>query len=163
MSKEESRDADDLLREEGRDEFLSHIDDAPTVAPGWDEPVEQIKRKATKYRLKLTTAAALSAIEFPEVAFVVPRYIAQGLTIIAGRPKAGKSWLGLNIAVAVAAGDCVLNEDVEQGDVLYFALEDNPRRLQRRLNQLIPHGKKPERLHFATECTRTRQRRPRSD
>ena len=147
-------DANDFLRQYGPDALREGFDSALAE----DAPaVEQIKRKAgakSPYRLKLTTAAALSAIEFPEVSFVVPRYIAQGLTIIAGRPKAGKSWLGLNIAVAVADGDRVLNENVEQGDVLYLALEDNERRLQRRLNQLIPFGEKPERLHFATECTR---------
>ena len=75
--------------------------------------------------------------------------------MLAGRPKAGKSWLALNLAEAIANGGKVLGVDVEQGDVLYLALEDNPRRLQQRLDQLIPFVEKPERLQFATECNRT--------
>ena len=48
----------------------------------------------------------------------------------------------------------MLGVDVEQGDVLYLALEDNERRLQDRLDRLIPFAEKPARLHFATECNR---------
>ena len=81
--------------------------------------------------------------------------IAQGLTVLAWRPKAGKSWLGLGIAVTVATGEPALGSiEVETGDVLYLALEDNRRRLQRRLNQLLPGSEKPERLHLATFCPR---------
>jgi hypothetical protein len=71
--------------------------------------------------LQTFTAAWLGEEVFPDISFVVPRYIAQGLTILAGRPKAGKSYLALNIAVAIATGAEVLGEKVEQGDVLYLA------------------------------------------
>ncbi|MGO9684293.1 MAG: AAA family ATPase [Beijerinckiaceae bacterium] len=106
------------------------------------------------YRLQTFTAAWLGDEVFPETSFIVPRYVAQGLTILAGRPKAGKSYLALNIAVAIATGGSVLNEKVEHGDVLYLALEDNKRRLQGRLDQMIPFGRKPERLHLTIECNR---------
>ena len=106
------------------------------------------------YRLETFTAAWLGDEVFPETSFVVPRYIAHGLTILAGRPKAGKSYLALNIAVAIATGGGVLGEKVEQGDILYLALEDNKRQLQGRLDQMIPFGRKPERLHLTIECNR---------
>jgi hypothetical protein len=105
--------------------------------------------------LNTITARELAAQEFPPVTFVVPDYIAQGLTVLAGRPKAGKSWLGLSIAVAVATGGRALGKvKVDTGDVLYLALEDNRRRLQRRLDQLLPMAQKPDRLHLATSCLR---------
>jgi hypothetical protein len=107
------------------------------------------------YKLQIITAAELAKVEFPPINFVVPDYIPQGLTILAGRPKTGKSWLALNIALAVAEGGQAFGSiSVEQGDVLYLALEDNHRRLQRRLDQLAPCGDKPARLHLATECPR---------
>lgn len=106
------------------------------------------------YRLDTFTAAWLGEEVFPDISFVVPRYIAQGLTILAGRPKAGKSYLALNIALAIATGGEVLGEKVEPGDVLYLALEDNKRRLQNRLDQMIPFRLKPERLHMTVECKR---------
>jgi hypothetical protein len=106
------------------------------------------------YRLKTITAAALATTSFQPMKCVVPNYLTEGLTILAGRPKCGKSYLALNIGCAVAEGGRVLNTDVEEGDVLYLALEDNQRRLQCRLDQINPFGNKPERLHFATECNR---------
>src|SRR5262249_15992490 len=46
-----------------------------------------------------------------------------------------------------------------EGDVLYLALEDGPRRLQRRITKLLPtfSGSWPERLTIATEWPRADQ------
>jgi len=107
-----------------------------------------------QYRLSTISAAMLATTIFQPISFVVPRYIAAGLTLLAGRPKAGKSWLALNIGLAIADGGTVLGVNAVQGDVLYLALEDNERRLQERMNQLVPFDEKPACLHFATECKR---------
>ena len=75
---------------------------------------------------------------FPPVAFCVPDLIPEGLTLIAGKPKIGKSWIALEICIAVAAGRICLGERKPvQGEVLYAAMEDNPRRLQRRIDKLL--------------------------
>jgi hypothetical protein len=74
------------------------------------------------------TAPMLLRKELPEIKFIVPGYVTEGLTILAGKGKIGKSWLALGIAVAVACGGYALGSiEVEQGDVLYLALEDNER------------------------------------
>jgi hypothetical protein len=105
--------------------------------------------------LETITARELAEQKFPPITFVVPDFVAQGLSVWAGRPKAGKSWLALGISAAVAVGGRALGRiKVEAGDVLYLALEDNPRRLQRRLHQLLPNADKPARLHLATSCPR---------
>lgn len=104
-------------------------------------------------RLTTVSAADLDRIDFPEVAYVVPGYVSEGLTILAGKPKGGKSWLCLDLAVAVACGGYALGSvKVDEGDALYLALEDNPRRLQRRQRQLLGTRPAPARLTFATEC-----------
>jgi hypothetical protein len=36
------------------------------------------------------------------IKFVVPRFFVEGLSLFAGKPKAGKSWLLLHAALAVA-------------------------------------------------------------
>jgi RecA-family ATPase len=93
---------------------------------------------ATGWRGHVMTAAQLHRMEFPPISYVVPRLIPEGLSIIAGRPKIGKSWLALDVCIAVAAGRYCLGErKPAQGDVLYCALEDNPRRLQRRIDKLL--------------------------
>ena len=64
--------------------------------------------------------------------------LAEGLNLLAGAPKLGKSWFALNVATAVAYGGMALDKiAVERGEALYLVLEDPPRRLQRRL-RLIP-------------------------
>src|SRR4051794_20399267 len=86
-------------------------------------------------RLGLLTASALMQMHLPPVRYILEGYIAEGLTILAGRPKLGKSWLALDIGIAVAMGGYSLNIKAEQGDCLYLALEDNRRRMQKRLRQ----------------------------
>lgn len=105
-------------------------------------------------------AASLFAMEFPPIKYVVPGYVAEGMTLLAGRPKLGKSWLVLEMALAVASGGiCLGGVECEQGDVLYLALEDNPRRLQSRLKRLwqletLAKQPIPDRLTFVTEWPR---------
>ena len=72
---------------------------------------------------------------FPPVKWAVPGFLPEGLSILAGGPKVGKSILALHLSVGVAIGGCVLGKIfVQQGDVLYLALEDTQRRLQDRIN-----------------------------
>ncbi|MCJ2120651.1 helicase RepA family protein [Methylobacterium sp. J-001] len=106
-------------------------------------------------RFGSATAAELMDEVLPPIRYIVPGIFAEGLTLFGGKPKLGKSWFLLGTAIAVAMGGVALgNIEVEQGDVLYLALEDNKRRLQKRLGQLLPTGKKPVRLHYDLNCRR---------
>ena len=103
------------------------------------------------------TAADLMKMELPEPQYAVDGVIQQGFNILAGKPKLGKSWMALNIAIAVSTGGCAFGSIVvEQGDVLYLALEDTKRRLQDRLNKLLrsQDAAAPERLTLATHWPR---------
>jgi RecA-family ATPase len=75
---------------------------------------------------------------------------------LAGKPKIGKSWLALDFAIAVASGGVALGSvECSQGPVLYCALEDNARRLRRRMRHVSGSvGDWPTDLHFATEAKR---------
>jgi hypothetical protein len=101
---------------------------------------------------KTFSAAELMAREFSPLRWAIMSLLAEGLFILAGRPKLGKSWLVLNFALAIASGGFALGTiRVEAGDVLYCALEDGARRLQERLRRALRGGKVPDGLHFATE------------
>ena len=115
-----------------------------------DAPGHRVKGQAP------TSASALQAMVFPPIKYIVPRYIVEGCTLLAGAPKLGKSWLALEIGLAVASGGkCLGNIECEQGDVLYLALEDNMRRLQSRMRKLVMVGDHwPPGLQFVTECER---------
>jgi len=72
--------------------------------------------------------------EFPPIEWVIPGFITTGLTIIAGAPKLGKSWLILGMAYALAVGGRVLGKiKVDECEALFLALEDTERRLKDRL------------------------------
>lgn len=102
--------------------------------------------------------AALRSKNFPPIKWLVEGILPEGATILAGKPKLGKSWLALDIAIRVAATDegYVLGDRLcSSGDVLYLALEDNERRLQSRGRKVIGFmGEWPERLTVATEWPR---------
>ena len=64
------------------------------------------------------------SLERKQVEFVVWDLVPRpGLTILAGKPKAGKSWLALQLAQSVARGTPFLGRDTIRGRVLYFILE----------------------------------------
>jgi hypothetical protein len=102
------------------------------------------------------TAAALRLKKFEPIKYIVPGYIVEGCTLLAGRPKLGKSWLMLDIGLAVAAGRyCLGDAQCEQGDVLYLALEDNERRLQSRITKILGFANEwPSGFSYATEWPR---------
>ena len=87
------------------------------------------------------TLATLMAKKFPPLKWIVQDILPEGLTLLAGPSKLGKSWLSLDIALGVSFGGTVMSGiEVEQGDVLFWALEDSQRRIQDRTLKVLPHG-----------------------
>ena len=70
---------------------------------------------------------------------IVSEVLHNGLTILAGRPKSGKSWLTLQLAISVASGGVLASGlPVETpGRVVYFALEESKERTGSRLQRLV--------------------------
>ena len=98
------------------------------------------------------TATELMTVEFEPTRWVVPGVLPEGLTILGGKPKKGKSWMALGLCEAVASGGVAFGTTrVEEGDTLYLALEDNKKRLQKRLKKVLDGHPAPERMHLATE------------
>lgn len=81
--------------------------------------------------------------------FVVDTLISQGLHILAGSPKVGKSWLALWLAVTVAKGEPIWNMSTKQGTTLYLCLEDSVLRIQNRLFEIAEDA--PANVHFSTQ------------
>ena len=101
------------------------------------------------------SAADLQTTEFPPVSWVVDGLLPEGLTLFAGKPKLGKSWMSLHLGYAVATGGGFLGRPVTQGTVLYAALEDNNRRLKDRLTRMAPLGDRwPTEFDLCTQWPR---------
>jgi len=88
-----------------------------------------------EFGINLLSADEICKTEFPETEWLIEGLIPIGLGVIGGRPKLGKSFLGLQISYSVANGSEFLGYQVNKGKVLYLALEDNPRRIKNRLTK----------------------------
>ena len=87
--------------------------------------------------LETISAERLRCKQIPPIKWILPDILPEGLTILAGAPKAGKSWLALDLCLSVAAQRPMWGKmPAVQGDVLYCALEDSDRRIQDRFSQL---------------------------
>ena len=84
---------------------------------------------------------------YKPIEFVIDCLIAQGLYILAGAPKVGKSWLALDMCLSVAKGEKVLGQQTKKGTALYLCLEDSFQRIQNRLYELTDEP--TEGLHFS--------------
>jgi hypothetical protein len=80
----------------------------------------------------------LDSQDFPDLNYHVPLLVPEGMTLLVGPPKIGKSWWVLDVALALAAGGVALGTvPVEKRPVLYLALEDGDRRMQSRCRTLL--------------------------
>ena len=119
------------------------------------ELLEMVKNQPIRPPAQTINAADLMRREYQEPNFAVQDIIPEGLTLFAGKPKLGKSWLVLSVALAVASGGRAFGKiPVKQGAVLYLALEDSHRRLQARLEQVLGDAVPPAALEFRTELPR---------
>src|SRR5579859_4661349 len=90
--------------------------------------------------LKTSDAFSIYKADYPPPVFMVEDLLPVGLTLAAGRPKVGKSWLTLRIAIAAAFGEIALGRFRVHGakKVVYLALEEPESRTHHRLHQLVP-------------------------
>src|SRR6516225_10295368 len=104
------------------------------------------------------SAEELRLMKFEPTSWLVREIIpAEGVTLLCSRPKFGKSWLAYDLCIAATMDRFILGEfKPAQGDVLYLALEDSKRRLQRRMTKLLPtfSGKWPDKLTITTQWRR---------
>ncbi|CAM00453.1 AAA domain-containing protein [Saccharopolyspora erythraea NRRL 2338] len=115
--------------------------------------VRPLRRHPAEALADAWTADALMATDFPDPRWAVPGILAEGVNVLAGPPKVGKSWMSLGLALAVASGGRAFDMvDVEPGPVLYLALEDTPRRLKTRMGKLLGDEPAPRNLSLATSC-----------
>ena len=103
---------------------------APAHAPRQPRSMQEIEASSID-------ATDLLELDIPPLQWIVPDLLPEGTTVLAGPPKLGKSCLVYQIAVEVALGGELLGRAIEQGDVLYLALEDGKRRGQTRLRAAL--------------------------
>lgn len=106
------------------------------------------------FRIQLVSDADLRQMSLPPIRPIIPRLLMEGATILAGRPKSGKSFLALQMAQALATGGRALGYfQVEKPmRVVYFGLEDGMVRMQGRLvtlDQALNQTQRTEMIQYA--------------
>lgn len=101
-------------------------------------------------KLQLVDADTLLSTPMEKTLFIVDGLIPQGVSMLCGSGKIGKSWLMLWLGIRVAQGLPLWELPTHQSVVLYLCLEDTRVRIQNRLYQLVDEA--PPGLRFATMC-----------
>ena len=96
--------------------------------------------------LKTYTLQELYAHPMEPISWLAEGLLAPGLYFLGGSPKVGKSWLALQLCLAVCRGEPFLGFRTRKSEVLYLALEDGPRRLHTRALRLTEEA--PAGLHL---------------
>jgi RecA-family ATPase len=87
------------------------------TVPGANKEAPEL---AVNSRARIISAAALIGKSISPLVWVVESFIPEGLVILAGKPKMGKSMLALDLGIAVASGNRALGSfRVERGAVLF--------------------------------------------
>ena len=97
--------------------------------------------------LAVIDGETLMDARLPKRSFCIETLLPEGISMLGGAPKIGKSWMVLDIGVRVAKGEPIWNQPTKRGTVLYLALEDSLARIQERLCKLTDDV--PGNLFFA--------------
>ncbi len=139
------------------------LEQAAKYIPPLDKD-ETLKTLDSAYSYQNKTSQLLNGIdanelwhtELPEANWLIQNLLPTGLTILAGKPKSGKSWLVYDLALKMATGDILFGKlDVDQGNAILLALEDTKRRLKDRMKTLlIDEPPPPGSLKLHCECSK---------
>lgn len=101
-------------------------------------------------KIQLIDAEALyyKPLEHPKM--LIDGVLSDGLAIMAGDSKIGKSWMVLWMCLQISKGEPVWGLPTRKTDVVYLALEDREWRVQQRMQDLTDTP--PENLHFGFSC-----------
>ncbi len=95
---------------------------------------------------------ALFDMQLARRRYVVEGLLPEGLTLLTGDPKIGKSFFALSLSVSVAKGVPFLCFPTQKCGVLYFCFEDDVKRLQQRLFEMSEEAFPG--LHFCQDILR---------
>lgn len=132
----------------------------PALRRGWraerpytavlDNGIYRPVKEAPKVKqIEYINADALISAELPPVDYIVEGLLTKGLGGISAKSKLGKSWLVLQLGVAVANGDKFLGFSTKKSGVLYIDLENMPALSQERLRVVLDGREPPKNLRFA--------------
>ena len=101
-------------------------------------------------KLHLISAETLFYTPLDHPRMLIDGILSNGLAILSGDSKIGKSWMVLWFCLKISRGEPVWGLPTSKTDVIYLALEDKDWRIQQRMQDLIDVP--PSNLHFGFSC-----------
>ena len=127
------------------DENIKDLDES------FREMQREMLRQMNPSYLKTVSMSTLYDTDFETQTALIDGLLYQGTYLFVGSPKVGKSFMMAQLAYHISTGTPLWNYKVRKATVLYFALEDDYPRLQRRLYHMFG-ADGTDNLYFATEC-----------
>lgn len=100
-------------------DYINSLTD-PEAAPQQAAPEPETAKPAG---VQAWSARELSEMELPPIRHVVEGLLPMGMGVLVAKPKLGKSWMVLDLCLAVAQGEPFLGFPTRQHGTLYLALE----------------------------------------
>lgn len=104
---------------------------------GFEEMQREMLRQLSPSYLKTVSMAALYDTVFDIQTPLIDGLLQRGTYLFVGSPKVGKSFMMAQLAYHISVGMPLWDYKVRKATVLYFALEDDYPRLQKRLFQMF--------------------------
>lgn len=133
------------------DSITDFNEDGKSLDDYLEEMQKEFSKQMSPSYLKTVSMSELYDTVFNVQTPLIDGLLQRGTYIFAGSPKVGKSFMMAQLAYHISTGTPLWNYKVKQATVLYFALEDDYPRLQRRLFKMFG-ADGTENLYFATQC-----------
>ena len=131
-------------------DYINSLTD-PEAAPQQAAPEPETAKPAG---VQAWSARELSEMVLPPIRHVVEGLLPMGMGVLVAKPKLGKSWMVLDLCLAVAQGEPFLGFSTRQHGTLYLALEDGKSRMQTRLRRLLEGRPAPANMHVMFQAQR---------
>jgi len=109
-------------------------------------------RKVYKRGVASIAASDLQTAKIDPPEWLIPDVLPQGLAILCASSKVGKSWMAMQMCLAISRGKEFLDYASNQAGCLYLALEDGIFRLKDRLNKVLDGGKAPSNFYLSIKA-----------
>lgn len=127
------------------------MEDAKSLASNVQLAKKEVK-KFYKRGVGSIVASDLLTTKFDPPEWLIPDVLPQGLAILCASSKVGKSWMAMQMCLAVSRGKEFLDFVTNQAGCLYLALEDGVYRLQDRLKKLLCKEKSPDNFYLSVKA-----------
>lgn len=128
-----------------------------------DGEVKQIARSAARWeqgepprKKKINDVPGKKIVEeeIPDIAWAIPGLLPEGVTLLGGKPKKGKTYLAMTIALGVAGGWSVLGRPASPpGRTLFLGMEEPRPGMRVRLRIMLGTTECPDLFSWFGECS----------